>query len=196
MNPLADYQILNLIRGAYSDMIVPFIDHKENNGGTAISYGLSSFGYDLRLSDKEFLVFRHIPGEIVNPKSFNKAHLEPTSLVNTRNGRAFIIPGNSYALGVSLERLHIPPNIITICLGKSTYARSGLIVNVTPFEPGWEGYPTLEISNSSSADAYVFPGEGICQVMFFKGYQPVFGYGNGKYQNQQHEVVVSRVQKE
>lgn len=194
MNPLADYQILNMIRGRHEDMVKPFVDHKENHNGTAISYGLTSFGYDLRLSPNEFFIFRHVPGTIIDPKSFNKANLEQASLVNTPHGIAFVIPGNSYALGVSLEYLHIPDNVITICVGKSSYARCGLIVNVTPFEPGWKGHPTLEISNCSSADAYVYANEGICQIMFFKGYTPLTGYGNGKYQDQPHKVVVSRVQ--
>lgn len=188
---LADYQIKHRVISKQLG-IEPFVPRKENHERTAISYGLSSFGYDLRLSPNEFLIFRHIPGEILNPKSFNPDFLEPTPLVETPYGSAFVLPGHSYGLGVSLERLRIPRDCITICLGKSSYARCGLIVNVTPFEPDWEGYPTLEITNCSSADAYVFANEGICQIIFLNGYTPEQGYGNGKYQYQDERVVTSK----
>ena len=114
-----------------------------------LSFGCSSYGYDLRLSPQEFLIFRHVPGTVMNPKRFNPANLEPTPLHEDEDGRYFILPAHSYGLGVALEKLRVPPNITVICLGKSTYARLGIIVNTTPAEAGWEGHLTLEFSNSS-----------------------------------------------
>ena len=134
-----------------------------------ISYGLSSYGYDIRLSSKEFKVFKHIPGTIVNPKSFNPDNLESVKLQRDSWGDYFIIPAHSYGLGVAIERLEMPADLTGICVGKSTYARAGLIANLTPIEASWRGNLTIEISNSSNADCRVYANEGICQLLFLKG---------------------------
>ena len=134
-----------------------------------LSFGCSSYGYDLRLSAQEFMIFRHVPGTVMNPKRFNPANLEPTPLHEDEDGRYFILPAHSYGLGVALEKMRVPPNITVICLGKSTYARLGIIVNTTPAEASWEGHLTLEFSNSSGADCRIYAEEGICQLLFFEG---------------------------
>lgn len=161
----------------------------------ALSFGTSSYGYDLRLSPKEFLIFRHVPGTVMNPKRFNPANLEPAQLHQDEDGAYFILPAHSYGLGVALERLRIPPYVTAICLGKSTYARLGIIANMTPAEAGWEGHLTLEFSNSSGADCRIYAGEGICQVLFFEGEPCEVSYADraGKYQKQPEAVVVARV---
>ncbi|MEB3171374.1 MAG: dCTP deaminase, partial [Synechococcaceae cyanobacterium] len=130
---------------AAAGMIEPFqptlVRHLEPETASApvLSYGCSSYGYDLRLSAREFLIFRHVPGTVMNPKRFNPANLEPAPLHRDEDGQYFILPAHSYGLGVALERLRVPPTITVICLGKSTYARLGIIVNTTPAEASWEG---------------------------------------------------------
>ncbi|NEP63051.1 MAG: dCTP deaminase, partial [Symploca sp. SIO2G7] len=160
-----------------------------------ISYGLSSFGYDIRLSSKEFRIFRHIPGTVIDPKHFNPDNLEPTQIRTDKNGSYFILPAHSYGLGVALERLEIPENITTICIGKSTYARCGIIANLTPAEAGWRGYLTLEFSNSSSADCRIYANEGVVQLLFLEGEPCQVSYKtrNGKYQDQIEMVTLARV---
>jgi dCTP deaminase len=160
-----------------------------------ISYGTSSYGYDLRLSPKEFLIFRHVPGTVMNPKRFNPQNLEPAPLHRDQDGEFFILPAHSYGLGVALERLRVPPTITVICLGKSTYARLGIIVNTTPAEAAWEGHLTLEFSNSSGADCRVYAYEGVCQLLFFEGEPCDTTYQDraGKYQGQGERVVMARV---
>ncbi len=158
-----------------------------------ISYGTSSYGYDLRLSPKEFKVFKHVPGTVVSPKSFSIDNLEDCSLKEDEEGQYFIIPANSYALGVALERLEIPRNITVLVIGKSTYCRCGIIVNVSPIESEWRGHLTLEFSNSSSTDCKLFANEGICQLLFFESddsCQESYNDRNGKYQNQKHEITL------
>lgn len=159
----------------------------------AISYGVSSFGYDIRLSPKQFKVFKHVPGEIINPKNFNPQFLYNAQLQHNEYGDYFILPHHSYALGVALECIDIPHNIECLFVGKSTYARCGIIVNMTPGEAGWKGHLTIEISNSSDADAMIFANEGICQALFFEGEPTSLLYGNGKYQNQEEQVTLARV---
>lgn len=161
-----------------------------------ISYGAGSYGYDIRLSSLDFRIFRHIPGTVVDPKRFTQDHLEPAPLyVDGDGSQYFIIPANSYGLGVAVERLLIPDNITAICLGKSTYARCGLIVNMTPAEAGWEGYLTLEISNASSADCRVYANEGIAQLLFLEGEpcQTTYSDRAGKYQGQGQQVTLARL---
>lgn len=160
-----------------------------------ISYGLSSYGYDIRLSPREFRVFRHIPGTIVDPKNFNPANLEPAALHGDEQGNFFIMPAHSYGLGVALERLQVPENVTVICIGKSTYARVGLIANLTPAEAGWRGHLTLEFSNSSSADCRIYANEGVVQLVFFEGDPCAVSYETrqGKYQDQQESVTLARV---
>jgi len=160
-----------------------------------LSFGCSSYGYDLRLSSKEFLIFRHIPGTVMNPKRFNPANLKPTALCEDKDGQFFVLPAHSYGMGPAMEKLRMPSNITAICLGKSTYARLGIIVNVTPAEAGWEGHLTLEFSNSSGADCRVYAGEGICQLLFLEGEpcETTYQDRQGKYQHQPELVVPARI---
>lgn len=178
-------------------MIIPFKGEMVRHayGYKVISFGLGSYGYDLRLSPHDFRVFRHIPGTIVNPKRFDSKNLEIVKLQKDDYGHFFIVPAHSYALGVSQERLKIPDNVTALFIGKSTYARTGLITNVTPAEAGWEGYLTLEMSNSSAADCRVYAGEGIVQALFFEGERCLTTYADraGKYQNQWEEVTIARM---
>lgn len=160
-----------------------------------LSYGCGSYGYDLRLAPDEFLVFRHVPGTVVNPKRFNADNLEPVPLRRDEDGAYFVLPAHSYGLGVALERLAVPPTVTVICLGKSTYARAGIIVNATPAEAAWEGHLTLEFSNSSGADCRIYANEGICQLLFFEGEPCETTYSDrcGKYQDQPKAVVTAKV---
>jgi dCTP deaminase len=160
-----------------------------------LSYGTSSYGYDIRLSAQEFLTFRHVPGTVMNPKRFNPGNLEPAPLHQDEDGRYFILPAHTYGLGVALEKLRVPPNITVICLGKSTYARLGIIVNTTPAEAAWEGHLTLEFSNSSGADCRIYAEEGICQLLFFEGDPCETTYQDraGKYQYQPERVTLAKI---
>lgn len=164
-------------------MIDPFEERQV--GGNAISFGLSSYGYDLRIAD-EFKIFTNINNTIVDPKSF-----DPRSFVDFK-GDVCIIPPNSFALGRSVEYFRIPRNIMTICVGKSTYARCGIITNVTPFEPEWEGHVTLEISNTTPLPAKIYANEGIAQVLFFESDEVCavsYADRQGKYQAQRGIVL-------
>ncbi len=160
-----------------------------------ISYGLSSYGYDIRLSPAEFRIFRHIPGTVVDPKNFSPANLEPTELRTSDSGSYFVLPAHSYGLGVALEKISVPDNISVICIGKSTYARCGIIANLTPAEAGWRGHLTLEFSNSSSADCRIYANEGVVQLIFFEGEPCQVSYATrrGKYQDQAEQVTLARV---
>ena len=164
-------------------MIKPFEDRQVRKG--TISYGLSSYGYDIRIAD-EFKIFTNINTTIVDPKGF-----DPRSFVD-HQGPVAIIPPNSFALGRSVEYFKIPRNVLTICVGKSTYARCGIITNVTPFEPEWEGFVTLEISNTTPLPARIYANEGIAQVLFFESdeaCQTSYADRQGKYQGQQGIVL-------
>jgi dCTP deaminase len=164
-------------------MIKPFEERQVRAGG--ISYGLSSYGYDLRIAD-EFKIFTNINNTIVDPKAF-----DPRSFVDYQ-GPVCIVPPNSFALGRSVEYFKIPRDVLTICVGKSTYARCGIITNVTPFEPEWEGYVTLEISNTTPLPAKIYANEGIAQVLFFQSdeaCQTSYADRQGKYQGQQGIVL-------
>lgn len=160
-----------------------------------ISYGLSSYGYDLRLSESDFRVFKHVPGTVVDPKDFNPRNLECVSPSRDEHGLYFVLPAHSYGLGVAVERLRVPPTVTVICVGKSTYARCGIIVNVTPAEAGWHGHLTLEFSNSSGADCRIYAMEGVCQLLFFEGdpCRTTYEDRQGKYQGQPLQVVPARV---
>jgi len=160
-----------------------------------LSYGTSSYGYDIRLSAQEFLTFRHVPGTVMNPKRANPANLEPAPLRQDEDGRYFVLPAHTYGLGVALEKLRVPPNVTVICLGKSTYARLGIIVNTTPAEAAWKGHLTLEFSNSSGADCRIYADEGICQLLFFEGdsCETTYADRSGKYQHQPEQVVLAMV---
>ncbi len=164
-------------------MIEPFADSQVRNG--VISYGVSSYGYDIRVAD-EFKIFTNVFSAVVDPKNF-----DPKSMVDYQ-GDVCIIPPNSFALGRTVEYFRIPRSVLTICLGKSTYARCGIIVNVTPFEPEWEGYVTLEISNTTPLPAKIYANEGIAQVLFFQADEEcTISYADkkGKYQKQQAIVL-------
>ena len=164
-------------------MIEPFVDAQVRDG--IISYGLSSYGYDIRVSD-EFKIFTNVHSAIVDPKNF-----DPKSFVDVK-GETCIIPPNSFALSRTIEYFRIPRNVLTICLGKSSYARCGIIVNVTPFEPEWEGYVTLEISNTTPLPARIYANEGIAQVLFFEAdelCETSYADKKGKYQAQQSIVL-------
>tara|TARA_Y100000588_G_scaffold249617_1_gene264123 strand:+ start:487 stop:1047 length:561 start_codon:yes stop_codon:yes gene_type:complete len=141
------------------DMISPFTDEQIKSG--VISYGLSSYGYDIRVSD-EYKIFTNVNNSVIDPKKF-----DANSFVDYK-GEICIVPPNSFALARSVEYFKIPRKVLTICVGKSTYARCGIIVNVTPFEPEWEGYVTLEISNTTPLPAKIYSNEGLCQVLFFE----------------------------
>jgi len=159
-----------------------------------ISYGTSSYGYDLTLSPKEFRIFRHVPGLIVDPKNFDDRCLAHAELQHDdQAGDFFILPGHTYALGVVIERLKLPANVTAEFIGKSTYARCGMIINLTPGEAGWEGYLTLEMSNSSGADCRIYANEGICQALFYEGVPCDNPYGDGKYQGQAAGVTLAKV---
>lgn len=164
-------------------MIDPFVDGQVRNG--VISYGVSSYGYDIRVAD-EFMIFTNVHSAIVDPKNF-----DPKSMVEFR-GDVCVIPPNSFALAKTVEYFRIPRQVLTICLGKSTYARCGLIVNVTPFEPEWEGFVTLEISNTTPLPAKIYANEGIAQVLFFEADEECeisYADKKGKYQKQQSIVL-------
>jgi dCTP deaminase len=160
-------------------MIEPFEDRQVRQG--VISYGLSSYGYDIRVAD-EFKVFTNINNTVVDPKNF-----DDRSFVHMKTD-VCIIPPNSFALAKTVEYFRIPRDVLTVCVGKSTYARCGLIVNVTPFEPEWEGFVTLEISNTTPLPAKVYANEGISQVLFFQSdevCETSYADKKGKYQKQQ-----------
>ncbi|MGH7597378.1 MAG: dCTP deaminase [bacterium] len=160
-------------------MIVPFEEKQVRQG--VISFGLSSYGYDVRIAD-EFKIFTNVFGAVVDPKGF-----DPKSFVDFK-GEVCIIPPNSFALGRTVEYFRIPRKVMTICVGKSTYARCGIITNVTPLEPGWEGHVTLEISNTTPLPAKIYANEGIAQILFFESDEEcMVSYADkkGKYQAQQ-----------
>ena len=159
-------------------MIDPFVEGQVTMG--VISYGLSAYGYDIRVSD-EFKVFTNLHSAVVDPKAFDSK-----SFVEIKDD-CCIIPPNSFALAKTVEYFRIPRSTITVCVGKSTYARCGIIVNVTPFEPEWEGYVTLEISNTTPIPAKIYSNEGIAQVLFFEGDEQCevsYADKKGKYQKQ------------
>ena len=176
MSIKSDKWIKNM--SANKQMIKPFVDSQIKN--ESISYGLSSYGYDIRVSD-EYKIFTNVNNSIIDPKNFDSK-----SFVDFK-GDVCIVPPNSFALARSIEYFRIPRNILTICLGKSTYARCGIIVNVTPFEPEWEGHVTLEISNTTPLPAKIYSNEGLCQVLFFESdevCEKSYLDKNGKYQSQ------------
>lgn len=173
---LCDRQIRDL--ACKTGMIEPFVETQKREG--MISYGLSSYGYDARISD-EFMIFTNVDSAIVDPKNFSsKSFVE-------RKTDVCIIPPNSFVLSRTVEYFRIPKDVLVVCLGKSTYARCGLIVNVTPLEPGWEGHVTLEVSNTTPLPAKVYANEGISQFLFFKGSaacEVSYADRAGKYQGQ------------
>ena len=172
-----DHWIIDMARE--HKMIEPFEESQVRDG--VISYGVSSYGYDIRVAD-EFKIFTNVYSAVVDPKEFDAA-----SMVDYK-GDICTSPPNSFALARTVEYFRIPREVLTVCLGKSTYARCGIIVNVTPFEPEWEGYVTLEISNTTPLPARIYANEGIAQVLFFEADEPClvsYAEKKGKYQDQQ-----------
>lgn len=169
-------------------MIEPFVDGqvRHQEGEKVISFGLSSYGYDLRVA-REFKVFTNLYNSLVDPKHFSEeafVHIEADTC---------IIPPNSFALARSVEYFRIPRDVLTICIGKSTYARCGIIVNVTPFEPEWEGYVTLEISNTTPLPAKIYANEGLAQVLFYQAAEACevsYADRKGKYMGQEPKIVL------
>ena len=169
-------------------MIDPFVDSQVSHG--IISYGVSSYGYDVRVG-KNFKVFTNAYGAVVDPKKF-----DPKAFVDIETNTYCVVPPNSFALASTVEYFRIPRDIITICVGKSTYARCGIIVNVTPFEPEWEGHVTLEISNSTPLPVRVYANEGIAQVLFFQSDEVCkvsYADKKGKYQKQRN-ITLPKIQ--
>lgn len=173
---LADSTIRDLVRT--QRMIEPFVERQQRDG--QISYGLSSYGYDARVAD-EFKIFTNIETAVVDPKNFSSA-----SFVD-RKTDICVIPPNSFVLARTIEYFRVPRDVLVICLGKSTYARCGVIINVTPLEPEWEGQVTIEISNTTPLPAKIYANEGICQFLFFRGDVPCeisYAQRAGKYMKQ------------
>lgn len=168
-------------------MISPFEEKQVREN--VISYGVSSYGYDIRISN-QFKIFRHASNAVIDPKTIAHEHYEEVT------AETCIMPPNSLVLARTVERFKIPRNVLTLCVGKSTYARCGILINVTPFEPEWEGYPTLQISNISGASVKLYANEGIGQVLFFESDEAcMVSYQDkkGKYQNQQKEITMPRI---
>ena len=183
MSIKSDRWIKEMARGG---MIEPFVERQVREG--VVSFGLSSYGYDIRVAD-EFKIFTNINYTVIDPKAF-----DPRSFVDVQ-ADVCIIPPNSFALARTIEYFRIPRDVLTLCLGKSTYARCGIIVNVTPFEPEWEGTATLEISNTTPLPARIYANEGIAQVLFFQSDERCersYADKKGKYQAQR-EVTLPRV---
>lgn len=171
-------------------MIDPFCEKQINKN--VISYGLSSYGYDIRVSDK-FMIFSNVDSMIVDPKDFDENNV----VIKTARDGFCIIPPNSFALAHTIEYFKMPRDVLAVCLGKSTYARCGIIVNVTPFEPEFEGHITIEISNTTPLPAKIYANEGIAQVLFLQGDEPCevsYKDKNGKYQGQT-DITLPRILK-
>jgi len=197
---LSDKEISKL---AENDIIFPFTGEKRrelDNGTKALSYGLSHAGYDLRLSPKGFMVIDNalnqsiVPPKPLDVKSFDESVMHEAVPIEAAGSTYFVLPPHSYALGVSLERITMPANVMGICDGKSTYARQGTIVNVCPIEPGWSGYLTICIVNPLAFPARIYANEGIVQVTFHQlASDAANAYGNGKYQDQGAKVTFAAV---
>lgn len=194
MSLLADWEIKNLAET--EEMISPFQGSliSAEDGRRILSYGLSSYGYDIRLSPKECLIFGRIQAGDCDPKEFDPSILIPAELHEDEKGQYFILPPYGYCLGVAQERLKLPRDVSVVAVGKSTYARSGILVNITPAEACWEGYLTLEISNCTGLFNRIYANEGITQLLFYRGNPCEVSYQDrkGKYQNQKKEIVFSK----
>jgi len=191
MTILSDFEIHMLC--TEQGMIAPYEPAlvREQDGLKVISYGLSSYGYDMRVAD-EFLIFSNAACSLVDPKD-----IDPKAFVRVKN-HAVVIPANSFALAYSIERFKIPNDVLALVIGKSTYARCGIVVNCTPMEPGWEGHLTIEISNTTPVPVKVYADEGIAQAIFWRGQPCKVNYANragkpGKYMDQPPEVTLPKV---
>ena len=194
MSVLSDQEIKDL---AAEGMIAPFSDRliNERDGIKLLSYGLSSYGYDIRLSPSQCLLFGGVQHGMCDAKNFDPEILKETELHEDERGRYFILPPFGYCLGVAMEYIKLPRDVTVVAVGKSTYARAGIMANITPAEAGWEGYLTLQISNSTGLFNRIYADEGICQLLFYRGEPCVTSYQErkGKYQKQPPEVVLSKV---
>lgn len=192
---LNDKQINHLAKT--TGMITPLEEKLVStiNDRKVVSYGLSSYGYDIRLSEKDFRIFKVQEKKINDPKYFKDDSVQPLTSLVDKNGEFFVIPAHGYALGVSVEAFNMPEDVTGVCIGKSTYARAGIIANITPLEAGWRGYLTLEFANTSNTPCRLYVNEGIAQVLFFKGEMCKTSYSDrkGKYQNQPQTVIFSKV---
>lgn len=195
MSILADWEIKKLAEE--EEMITPFVgcQVKQEDGKRLLSYGLSSYGYDIRLSPKQCLIFGKVQAGDCDPKDFDPDILKPAELLEDEKGQYFLLPPYGYCLGVAMERLKLPRNVTVVAVGKSTYARSGILVNITPAEALWTGYLTLEISNCTGLFNRVYANEGITQLLFYRGNPCEVSYEDrkGKYQDQPNQVVYSMV---
>jgi len=195
MSVLCDKEIRQLAEE--EEMIVPFQDRfiSKEDGRRILSYGLSSYGYDIRLSPEQCLIFGRISEGECDPKDFKPEILTNAELLEDEKGKYFLLPPYGYCLGVARERLKLPRDVTVVAVGKSTYARSGILVNITPAESGWEGYLTLEISNCTGLFNRIYADEGVTQLLFYRGNPCEVSYQDrkGKYQNQAPEVVFSKV---
>ena len=195
MSVLCDKEIRLLAEE--DEMIVPFQDRlvSKEDGRRILSYGLSSYGYDIRLSAEQCLIFGRISEGECDPKDFKPEILTKAQLMEDEKGKYFLLPPYGYCLGVARERLKLPRDVTVVAVGKSTYARSGILVNITPAESGWEGYLTLEISNCTGLFNRIYADEGVTQLLFYRGNPCEASYQDrkGKYQNQAPEVVFSKV---
>jgi len=195
MSVLCDKEIRRLAEE--EEMIAPFQDRliSQEDGRRILSYGLSSYGYDIRLSPEQCLIFGRISEGECDPKDFKPEILTEAELLEDEKGKYFLLPPYGYCLGVARERLKLPRDVTVVAVGKSTYARSGILVNITPAESGWEGYLTLEISNCTGLFNRIYADEGVTQLLFYRGNPCEVSYQDrkGKYQNQAREVVFSKV---
>jgi len=194
MSILSDQELKTL---AEEGMIQPFSDRliNERDGIKLLSYGLSSYGYDIRLSPSQCLLFGGVQHGMCDVKNFDPEILKETELHEDERGRFFILPPFGYCLGFAMEYIKLPRDITVVAVGKSTYARAGIMANITPAEAGWEGHLTLEISNCTPLFNKIYADEGICQLLFHRGKPCDVSYQErkGKYQNQPAEVVLSRI---
>ena len=195
MSILSDKEIKQL--ALEGGMIQPFQDRliSEQDGRRLLSYGLSSYGYDIRLSPKQCLIFGRTQAGDCDPKAFDADILKPAELLEDEKGQYFLLPPFGYCLGVAEEYLDLPKDVTVVAVGKSTYARSGIMANITPAEARWKGHLTLEISNCTALFNRIYANEGICQLLFFRGNECETDYQmrKGKYQDQKKEVVFSQV---
>ena len=195
MTLLSDWEIKAL--SLDGKLISPFVDHvvREEDGRKLLSYGLGSYGYDIRLSPKQCLIFGTPSRGDCDPKNFSPDILKESELKEDQSGQYFIIPPYGYALCVAHERLMLPEDITVIPAGKSSYARTGIHCNITPAEGGWEGYLTLQINNATGLFNRIYANEGIIQLLFFRGKSCMVSYKDrqGKYHNQPKEVVYAKV---
>lgn len=193
MTVLSDKEILKF---AKEGMISPFEDCliNKDNDVPILSYGLSSYGYDIRLSPSQCLLFGGVQHGMCDAKNFDPDILKETELHEDDRGKYFIIPPFGYCLGVAVERLALPRDVTVVAVGKSTYARAGIMANITPAEAGWEGHLTLEISNCTPLFNKIYANEGICQLLFYQGDPCGVSYQErkGKYQNQPLEVILAK----